>query len=66
MLIADQMVSDSMDFDLQDIIENRQNRQDGIGENGKNEHNMDTQTFENRSYTNIALDDAVEKQLDDM
>lgn len=65
MLIADQMVSDSMDFDLQDIIENRQNRQDGIGENGKNEH-MDTQTFENRSYTNIALDDAVEKQLDDM
>lgn len=59
------MMSNSMDFDLQDIIENRQSSQESIGENGKDEI-LDSQTYENRSYSDIALDDTVEKQLNNL
>lgn len=65
MLIADPIMNNSMDFDLQDIIENRQNSQDSIGENGKDEL-METQTYDNRSFSDITLDDTVEKQLNDL
>lgn len=63
LLIADQIMNNSMDFDLQDIIENRS--RDSIGENGKDEL-METQTYENHSYSDIALEDTVEKQLNDL
>lgn len=64
MLLAD-MMNNSIDFDLQDIIENRQGSQEGIGENGKDDL-METQTYENRSFSNIALDGSEEKQLNDL
>lgn len=64
MFIADQMTNNSMDFDLQEIIENRQNSQENIGENGKDEL-METQTYENRSYSDSHLNDSV-KQLSDL
>lgn len=55
-----------MDFDLQDILENQKiNQETEIGENGKDEL-IETQTFDNRSYSDIALDDVVEKQLNDL
>lgn len=54
-----------MDFDLQEIIESRHSSQERMGENGKDEL-METQTYENRSYSDIALDDTLEKQLNDL
>jgi len=54
-----------MEFDLQEMIENRQSSQESIGENDKDEL-MEAQEYQNRSYSDIALDDAVEKQLSDM
>lgn len=65
MLTADQIMGNSVDFDLQEIIDNRQNNQDGAVESVKEEQ-MDTQTYEDRMYTDITLDDSVEKQLNDL
>ncbi|XP_001949412.1 transcription initiation factor TFIID subunit 9 [Acyrthosiphon pisum] len=62
---SSQMMSNSMEFDLQEMIENRQSSQESIGENDKDEL-MEAQAYQNRSYSDIALDDAVEKQLSDM
>ncbi|VVC43263.1 Histone-fold,Transcription initiation factor TAFII31 [Cinara cedri] len=62
---SDHILSNSMDFDLQEILENQKIDQENIGENGKDEL-METQTFDNRSYSDIALDDVVEKQLNDL
>jgi len=64
-LTADQIMGNSVDFDLQEIIDNRQNNQDGAVESVKEEQ-MDTQTYEDRMYTDITLDDSVEKQLNDL
>lgn len=61
MLIADQITNNSMDFDLQEIIENRQNSQESI-----KEEFMETQTFENRSFSDSHLNDSVQQQLGDM
>lgn len=63
--VADPIMSNSMDFDLQEIIESRHSSQERIGENGKDEL-MDAQTYESRSYSDIALDDTLEKQLNDL
>lgn len=57
-LIADQMMGNSMDFDFGEIMENRQRSQETIE---CKEEIMETQTYENRSYPDIALDDTVEK-----
>lgn len=65
MLIADQMMGNSMDFDFGEIMENRERSQETIGGTCKEEI-METQTFENRSYPDIALDDSVEKQHDEL
>ncbi|XP_060874091.1 transcription initiation factor TFIID subunit 9-like [Metopolophium dirhodum] len=62
---SSQMMNSSMEFDLQEMIENRQSSQESIGENDKDEL-MEAQEYQNRSYSDIALDDAVEKQLSDM
>lgn len=62
---SSQMMNNSMEFDLQEMIENRQSSQESIGENDKDEL-MEAQEYQNRSYSDIALDDAVEKQLSDM
>lgn len=59
------MMNDSMEFDLQEMLENRGASQASIGENDKHEL-MDTQEYQNHSYSDIALDDTVEKQLNDM
>jgi len=59
------MMNSSIEFDLQEMIENRQSSQESIGENDKDEP-MEAQAYQNRSYSDIALDDAVEKQLSDM
>jgi len=64
-LTADQIMGDSMDFNIQEIIENQQNNRESAGENIKDDQ-MDTQTYEDRIYTDIALDDSVEKQLNDL
>lgn len=64
-MLPAEIMNNSIDFDLQEIIENRQSSQEGIGENCKDEL-METQTYENRSFSNIALDDTVEKQLNDL
>lgn len=55
-----------MDFDFD--IDNRPNSQENIGENCKEEpmESMESQTYESRPYSNIALDDTVEKQLNDL
>lgn len=63
MLIADQIMGNSMDFDFD--IDNQQNSQENIGENCKEEP-MESQTYESRPYSDIALDDTVEKQLNDL
>lgn len=65
MLTADQIIGNSMDFDLQEIIENRQNNQESGVVNVK-EENVDSQTYEDRMYTDITLDDSVEKQLNNL
>ncbi|KAL4088545.1 hypothetical protein QTP88_023639 [Uroleucon formosanum] len=62
---SNQMMNNSMEFDLQEIIENRHSSQESIGENDKDEL-MDAQAYQNPSYSDIALDDTVEKQLSDM
>lgn len=62
---SDQIMGDSMDFDMQEIIENQQNNQESAEENSKDEH-MDTQTYEDRVYTDIALDDSEEKPPNDL
>jgi len=59
------MMNNSLEFDLQEMIENRQSSQESIGETDKDEL-MDAEAYQNRSYSDIALDDAVEKQLNDM
>jgi hypothetical protein len=64
MLIADQIMNNSIDFDLQEIIENRPNSQENVGENGKDEL-METQTYEDRSFSDSHLNDSV-KQLGDL
>jgi transcription initiation factor TFIID subunit 9B len=61
----DQIINNSIDFDLQEIIESRQSSQDSPAENGKDDI-METQSFENRSYSDIALEDTVEKQLNEL
>ena len=58
-------MNSSMEFDLQEMIENRQSSQESIGENDKDEL-MEAQSYQNRSFSDIALDDSVEKQLSDM
>lgn len=63
-VVADHILSDSIDFDLQEIIDNQKNNQDTLGENGKDEL-MDTQPFDRHSYTNIALEE-VEKQINNL
>ncbi|XP_026808386.1 transcription initiation factor TFIID subunit 9-like [Rhopalosiphum maidis] len=62
---SSQMMNNSMEFDLQEMMENRQSSQESIVENDKDEL-MDAQAYQNRSFSDIALDDAVEKQLNDM
>lgn len=64
MSTADQIMNNSMDFDLQEIIENRHSRESSR-ENIK-EESMESQSFESRSYTDIALDDSIEKKLNDL
>lgn len=59
------MMNNSLEFDLQEMIENPQSSQESIGENIKEEL-MDAQEYQNRSYSDIALDDSVEKQLNDL
>lgn len=59
------MMNNSLEFDLQEMIENPQCSQESIGETDKDEL-MDAESYQNRSYSDIALDDAVEKQLNDM
>lgn len=53
-----------MDFSLQEIIDN-QNSQESVRENIKEEL-METDTYENRSYSDITIDDTIEKQLNDL
>lgn len=66
MFIADSIVSkNSLDFNLQDIIENQTNSQESIGDKIKEEI-METDSFENRSFSDIAIDDPIEKQLNDL
>lgn len=62
---SDQIIGNSMDFDLQEIIENRQNNQESAEVNVK-EENADSQTYEDRIYTDMTLDDSVEKQLNNL
>ncbi|XP_022172893.1 transcription initiation factor TFIID subunit 9-like [Myzus persicae] len=62
---SSQMMNNSLEFDLQEMIENPQSSQESIGENIKEEL-MDAQEYQNRSYSDIALDDSVEKQLNDL
>ncbi|XP_060859131.1 transcription initiation factor TFIID subunit 9-like [Metopolophium dirhodum] len=52
---SSQMMNNSMEFDLEEIIENCQSSQASIGENEKDEIT---------TYSDIAFDDIVEKQLD--
>jgi len=52
-----------MEFDLQEMIENCQSSQESIEENYEL---MDAQEYQNCSYSNIVLDDTVEKHLNDM
>lgn len=59
------MMNNSMEFDLQEMMENQQSSQESIVQNDKDEL-LDAQTYQNRSYSDIALDDSVEKQLNDM
>lgn len=64
-LIDDQIITkSSMDFNLQEIIDN-QNNQESVRENIKEEL-METDTYENRSYSDITIDDTIEKQLNDL
>lgn len=53
-----------MDFNIQEIIDN-QNSQESARENIKEEL-METDTYENPSYSDITIDDTVEKQLNDL
>ncbi|KAL4153761.1 hypothetical protein QTP88_001596 [Uroleucon formosanum] len=53
-----QMMNNLMEFDLQEIIENRGSSQEGIGEND-NDELVDNQTYQNCLYFDI--DDTVEK-----
>ncbi|CAI6363682.1 unnamed protein product [Macrosiphum euphorbiae] len=62
---SSQLMDSPMEFDLQEMIENRQSSQESIGENDKDEL-MEAQSYQNRSFSDIALDDSVEKQLSDM
>ncbi|KAL5233902.1 hypothetical protein ACI65C_001343 [Semiaphis heraclei] len=62
---TNEMMNNSLEFDLQEMIENPQCSQESIGETDKDEL-MDAESYQNRSYSDIALDDAVEKQLNDM
>ncbi|CAH1726700.1 transcription initiation factor TFIID subunit 9-like [Aphis gossypii] len=62
---SSQMMNNSMEFDLQEMIENQQSSQESIVQNVKDEL-LDAETYQNRSYSDIALDDSVEKQLNDM
>lgn len=59
------MMNNSIEFDLQEMIENQQSSQESIVQDDKDEL-LDAQTYQNRSFSDIALDDSVEKQLNDM
>lgn len=59
------MSKNSLDFNLQDIIENQTNSQESVGDKIKEEI-METDSFENRSFSDIAIDDPIEKQLNDL
>ncbi|XP_050435208.1 transcription initiation factor TFIID subunit 9 [Adelges cooleyi] len=61
---SESMMSNSLDFDLQDIMEQQQSNHESVEENDKVEL-MDTQTYDNHSF-GISLDESVDKQLDNM
>jgi len=63
---SDQIMGNSMDFDFD--IDNRPNSQENIVENCKEEpmESMESQTYESRPYSNIGLDNTIEKQLNDL
>lgn len=54
----------SMDFSLQEMIDNQLNDQESVDK--IKDEIMETDSFENQSYPDIAMDDSIEKRLNDL